>query len=271
MMRIVFIGDVVGQAGREALFKYLTPIRQTLKPDVVIVNGENAAHGVGITPKICDEFFAAGVDVITLGNHAYKKREILPYLDEIHRVVRPANYPQGSPGVGMYEHTLKDGRTIAVINMLGRVFLEQLDDPFALIDKILTEIKSKVVFIDFHAEATSEKQAFAYWVDGRASAVVGTHTHVPTADTRILAKGTAYMSDAGMTGDYNSIIGSKHEAPIQGFTQGERTLRMEPAEGQATLAGVAIDVDDKTGRAVAIEPIRLGPILKETPLDTLFA
>jgi len=266
MMRVVFIGDVVGSSGRDALTRHITPVFQTLKPDVVIVNGENAAHGIGILPRICNDMFALGVDVITLGNHAFDKKEIIPYLADAPRVIRPANYPAGTAGQGHCVYTLKDGRKIAVINILGRLFMDALDDPFATLDTILDGLDTKCVFIDAHAEATSEKQCMAAWVDGRASAVIGTHTHVPSGDARILVGGTAFQSDAGMTGDYDSIIGMKRAAPLEGFTKKVRTLKMEPAEGPGTMCGAVIDIDDTTGRALAIEPIRLGPHLKETDL-----
>ncbi|NBX67295.1 MAG: TIGR00282 family metallophosphoesterase [Proteobacteria bacterium] len=268
-MRVVFIGDIMGSAGRDALQTHITPVFQTLKPDVLIVNGENAAHGIGITPRIAEDIFKLGADVITLGNHAFDKRDIIPYMGDEPRIVRPANYPAGTAGHGLYVHTLKDGRKIAVINIMGRLFMDALDDPFATMDALLQNLPTKCVFVDVHAEATSEKQCMAAYVDGRVSAVVGTHTHVPTSDARILAGGTAYMTDAGMTGDYDSIIGMKRDAPLENFTKKVRTLKMEPAEGPGTLSGVVIDIDDATGKATAIEPLRLGPHLKETVLSDI--
>ncbi|MBU6235463.1 MAG: TIGR00282 family metallophosphoesterase [Alphaproteobacteria bacterium] len=265
-MRIIFIGDVVGSAGRDALQAHITPVFQKLKPDVLVVNGENAAHGIGITPRIADEIFALGADVITLGNHAFDKKDIMPYLAENPRIIRPANYPNGTVGQGLYVHTLKDGRKLAVINIMGRLFMDAIDDPFAKMDELLANLPTKCVFVDVHAEATSEKQCIAAYCDGRVSAVVGTHTHVPSADARILAGGTAFQSDAGMTGDYDSIIGMKRDAPLENFTKKVRTLKMEPAEGAGTLCGVVVDIDDVSGKALAIEPLRRGPHLKETPL-----
>lgn len=261
-MRLIFIGDIMGSAGREALKTHITPVFQELKPDVLVVNGENAAHGIGITPRTAEEIFACGADVITLGNHAFDKREIIPYLPDEPRIVRPANYPAGTPGHGLYIHTLKDGRKLAVINIMGRLFMDSIDDPFKKMDELLKDLPTKCVFVDMHAEATSEKQCMGAYLDGRVSAVVGTHTHVPTADTRILAGGTAYMTDAGMTGDYDSIIGMQRDAPLESFTKKVRTMKMQPAEGAGTLCGVVIDIDDETGKATAIEPLRRGPILK---------
>lgn len=265
-MRIVFIGDVFGSSGRAAVQKYLTPIFQTLKPDVVIANGENAAHGIGITPGMCEDLYKSGVDVITLGNHAFDKHEIVKTLNEDTRICRPANYPAGTPGRGHVIHTLDDGRKLAVINIMGNLFMGSgLDDPFAVMDTLVKTLDTPFVFVDMHAEATSEKQALAYFLDGRVSAVIGTHTHAPTCDTRILPSGTAYQSDAGMTGDYESVIGMDKAAPLERFVTKIRTLKNQPSEGPATLCGVVIDLDDK-GRATAIEQIRLGGALKETPL-----
>ncbi len=270
-MRLVFVGDVVGQAGREALKTYLPDITDTLRPDVIIVNGENAAHGIGITPKICEEMFDLGVHIITLGNHSWDKKEILPYIKTEPRLVRPANYPEGTPGAGAYTYTLPDGRSLTVINIMGRVFMEALDNPFTVIDTMLETIASHAIFIDFHAEATSEKQAFAHYVDGRVAAVVGTHTHVPTADDRILPGGTATLTDAGMTGCYEGVIGVKTDCPIERFTTQLHLYRMEPSDGEGTLAGCVVDTDDRTGLAVAIETIRLGPNLKNTSLGQVAA
>jgi len=269
-MRLLFIGDIFGSAGREAVARHLTPVFQALKPDVVIANGENAAHGIGITPKMCAEFYEDGVDVITLGNHAFDKREIFDTLDTDPRICRPANYPAGTPGKGHVIHTLKDGRRVAVINIMGSLFMaEGLDDAFSTMDNLVKTLDTPFIFVDMHAEATSEKQAMAYYMDGRVSAVVGTHTHGPTSDARILPQGTAFQSDAGMTGDYESVIGMHHAAPVERFVTKIRTLRNEPTEGPATMCGVVIDLDDKTGKAVAIEPLRIGGILKQTPLDQL--
>lgn len=264
-MRVLFLGDIVGSSGRDAVKRYLTPFFQALKPDAVIVNAENAAHGVGLTPRICEDLFAWGVDVITTGNHVYDKREIIPFLAEEPRVLRPANYPAGSPGHGLYVHQLADGRRLGVINLMGRLFMDALDCPFVMADQLLDGLEADCVFMDFHAEATSEKAAMAYYVDGRVNAVVGTHTHVPTGDARILPNGTGFQADAGMCGDYNSVIGMRTEAPLEHFAKKMRTLRLEPAEGEGTVSGIVMDFIGRRTRA--LHPIRLGPHLLQTKLD----
>lgn len=263
-MRILFLGDVVGRSGREAVVKHLPVLKETLKPDVVIVNGENAAHGVGITKDICAELYAAGADVITTGNHVWDQREIIPYFDRDPKLLRPINFPKGTIGNGIYVHQTDDGQKIAVINAMGRVFMEPLDNPFHAVDKAIENLRLgsnvNAIFVDLHAEATSEKLAFAHYFDGRISAIVGTHTHMPTADCQILNGGTAVQSDAGMTGDYNSIIGVKKEVPIHRFTKQTPTERMSPADGEATVCGTWIETNAK-GHAVRIEPVRVGPRL----------
>jgi len=270
-MRLVFIGDVFGSSGRAAVQKHLTSVFQVLKPDVVICNGENAAHGTGITPSMCDDLFKAGVDVITLGNHAFDKHEIIPRLNDDPRICRPLNYPTGTPGRGHVIHELKDGRKLAVINVMGNLFMANaLSDPFAMMDQLVPTLGTPFVFVDMHAEATSEKQSLAFFLDGRVSALIGTHTHAPTSDCRILPNGTAFQSDAGMTGDYNSVIGMQKEAPLERFITKIRTMKNQPAEGLGTLCGNVIDLDDK-GRAKVIIPLRLGGILQETPLDQIAA
>lgn len=270
-MRIFFIGDIFGSHGRAAVVKYLTPIHQALKPDVVIANGENAAHGIGITPKMCQELYDAGVHLITLGNHAFSKKDILESIEDDQRICRPANFPAGTAGRGYAIHTLKDGRKLAAVNMLGNLFMDAaMDDPFAKIDTMLPKLGTPFVFIDFHAEATSEKQVFAHYVAGRASAVIGTHTHVPTSDHRIIPGGTAYMSDVGMTGVYgNSIIGMGIESCMERFVKKTRFIKNEPASGEATLCGVIIDLHPQTGRASGIYPVRYGGALSQTPLDSI--
>lgn len=261
-MKILFIGDVFGKSGRDAVLTHLPQLRHRLNPDVVICNGENAAHGSGITEKMCKEFYGAGVDVITTGNHAFGQREILLSIDRDPKLLRPMNYPKGTPGKGQYLHHLRDGRTILVANIMGRVFMDALDDPFACVNDFLNAQRLgrgiNAIFIDFHAEATSEKMAFAHYCDGRASAVVGTHTHIPTADCQILPGGTAFQSDAGMTGDYDSVIGSNKDTPIRRFVNKLPTDRITPAEGEATLCGTWIETDDKTGLATRIEGLRVG-------------
>lgn len=270
-MRILFIGDIMGRAGRDALLKYLPELKARLKPDVVIVNGENAAHGVGIIDKMCQEFYAAGTDVITTGNHIWDQREIILTIDKDPQLLRPINYPKNTPGRGFVIHGLADGRKILVINAMGRVFMDALDDPFAAVNALVEQYvlgrQVQAIFLDFHGEATSEKMAMAHYLDGRVSAVVGTHTHIPTADCQIFSGGTAYQSDAGMTGDYDSVIGVKKEVPIQRFVRKMPTDRMSPAEGEGTLCGNFIVTDDTTGKAQKIAPVCIGPRLIQTMPD----
>lgn len=267
-MKILFIGDVMGRSGRDALAKYLPDVKARVKPDVVIVNGENAAHGAGIVDKMCQEFYAAGADIITTGNHVWDQREIIFTIEKDPKLLRPINYPKGTPGRGFIVYQLLDGRKILVANAMGRVFMDAMDDPFAalneLVDRHVLGRQVQAAFIDFHAEATSEKMAAAHYLDGRISALVGTHTHMPTADCQILPGGTAYQSDAGMTGDYDSVIGMRKDVPIQRFTRKMPTERMQPADGESTMCGTIIETDDKTGLASSISPLRIGPRLANT-------
>lgn len=267
-MRILFIGDIMGRAGREALEAFLPALKRDLKPDAVIVNGENAAHGKGITEKICQQLYGLGVDVITSGNHIWDQREIIPYIARDPKLLRPANFPEGTPGSGVYVHTLQDGRKIAVANLMARLFMDPLDDPFALMEKILRENvlgkSCQALFVDFHGEATSEKYSFAHHFDGRVSAVIGTHTHAPTADTHVLSGGTAYQSDAGMTGDYDSVIGVRKDIAIHRFLKKMPGEPLIPASENKTLCGVFIITDDRTGKAVSIDPVRVGDTLANT-------
>jgi metallophosphoesterase (TIGR00282 family) len=262
-MRLVFIGDVVGRTGREAVQRHLPQLRARHAPDLIVLNGENAAHGFGITEDIFNGFIEAGADIVTLGNHSFDQREALIFIERAPNLLRPLNYPQGVPGRGTALHVTPKGQRVLVMNIMGRVMIEpQLDDPFAAVDRALAQCRlgqdCDAVLIDFHAEATSEKMAFAHYVDGRASLVVGTHTHVPTADQQILAGGTAYLSDAGMTGDYDSVIGMAKEEPITRFLRKLPVERLRPAEGEATLCGVAVETDDASGRAVKVAPFRIG-------------
>lgn len=263
-MRILFVGDVVGRSGREAVTKHLPGLKKDLKIDVTIVNGENSAHGVGITEPICKELYANGADVITTGNHVWDQREIIPYFDRDPKLLRPINFPKGTIGNGLYVHQTQDGQKIAVINAMGRVFMDTLDNPFTVMEAALENLKLgknvDAIFVDLHAEATSEKMAFAHHFDGRITAVVGTHTHLPTADCQIFDGGTAFQGDAGMTGDYNSVIGVKKEVPIHRFVRQTPTERMSPADGEATLCGTFIETNGR-GLAVRIEPVRIGPRL----------
>ena len=267
-MRLLFLGDMVGKVGREAVYDKLPGLIESQKTDFVIVNGENAANGFGITEKIYNETLDAGADVMTTGNHVFDQKEAIGLADREDRFLRPANYPAGTAGRGAFVYEAKNGARIMVMNIMGRVFMHpDLDCPFTSVEKHLegAEMGRAVdaIFIDFHAEATSEKQCFAHFVDGKVSAVVGTHTHVPTADHQILNGGTAYMSDAGMCGDYDSSLGMEKEEPINRFTTKVNKNCFEPATGEATLAGVGIEIDDKTGLAVSIKPLRLGPRLDE--------
>lgn len=267
-MRIIFIGDVVGRSGREALEKHLPVLREKLKPDVVIVNGENSANGAGITEKICKEFYELGVDCITSGNHIWDQREIIAYIARDEKLLRPVNAPEGTPGSGVYKHRLDDGRTILIVNAQGRLFLDPMDDPFKAMRDILVQEKlgqsADAIFVDFHAETTSEKMSFAHHIDGLVSGIVGTHTHVPTADAHIMARGTAYMTDAGMTGDYDSVIGVEKELAMYRFVKKMPGERKRPASGIGTLCGAYIETDDKTGLAKNIQPLRVGGLLSES-------
>lgn len=257
-MRILMVGDVVGKPGRTVALDWLPRLRTRHKADFVIVNGENAAAGIGITADIATELLRRGsTDVITLGNHAWGKREIYPYLDAEPRILRPANYPPGAPGRGHAIYSSPAGE-IGVVSLQGRTFMEPVDDPFRMIDAIISELsaRTKTIFVDFHAEATSEKQGMGWYVDGRVSAVVGTHTHVQTADERILPHGTAYLTDVGMTGPINSIIGMDKEIILSRFTS-LLPARFEVAEGVAQLSAVMIDVDPATGKATAISRLQV--------------
>lgn len=266
-MRLLFLGDMVGKSGRTAVFNQLPGLIDKLKTDFVIVNGENSAAGFGITEDIYNATLEAGADVVTTGNHAFDQREALGFAPRSERFLRPANFPKGTPGKGADLFEAKNGARILVMNIMGRVFMHpDLDDPFACVEQQLEgwELGKTIdaIFIDFHAEATSEKQCFGHFVDGRVSCVVGTHTHIPTSDYQILNGGTAYMSDAGMCGDYDSSLGMDKEEPINRFTTKIPKGRFEPALGEATLCGVGIEIDDGSGLATAIKPLRLGPRLE---------
>ena len=268
-MKLLFLGDVVGRSGRDAVINAIPGIRERLSLDFVVVNGENAAHGFGINPKICAEFYAAGVDVVTLGNHAWDQREIIGHIDSEPRLLRPLNYPPGTPGRGIGVYPLPRGRKVAVIQVMGRLFMDPLDDPFFGLERELDKIRLgaggvDAILVDVHGEATSEKMALAHTLDGRVSAVVGSHTHCPTADAQILAKGTAYQSDAGMCGDYDSVIGMTKEGASARFIRKMPGDRLTPADGPATLCGIFIETDDATGLARRIAPLRVGPRLIET-------
>ncbi|AZO81074.1 MULTISPECIES: TIGR00282 family metallophosphoesterase [unclassified Bosea (in: a-proteobacteria)] len=267
-MRLLFLGDIVGRAGRLAVQDRLPGLRERWKLDCVVINGENSAGGFGITEAICDETLAAGADVITLGNHSWDQREAMVFIERQPRLIRPANYPPGTPGRGATVIEARNGARVLVVNVMGRLFMDALDDPFAALERELAACPLReaadAVIVDVHAEATSEKLAMAYYLDGRASLVVGTHTHVPTSDTRVLPAGTAYQTDAGMCGDYESILGMQKEEAIRRFLQKTPGSRLEPALGEGTLSGIAVETDDRTGLAKAAWPVRLGSTLAET-------
>ncbi|MEM8877818.1 MAG: TIGR00282 family metallophosphoesterase [Pseudomonadota bacterium] len=263
-MKLLFLGDVVGRSGRNVVQAELPGLIERCGYDFVVANGENAAGGFGITEAILHDLMDCGVDAVTLGNHAWDQREALVFIERAPNLIRPINFPAGTPGSGASILSAKSGARVMVINALGRIFMQALDDPFAAVEAALEGHtlgdSIDAVLIDFHAEATSEKLAFGYQFDGQATLVVGTHTHVPTADARILPGGTAYLSDAGMCGDYDSIIGMKKHEPMNRFRTGISSGRFEAADGPATLCGVGVETDG-SGRAVNIETIRIGGVL----------
>ena len=266
-MRILFIGDVVGRSGRTVVLERLPGLIKKWKLDLVVVNGENAAGGFGITENIYRELVDAGADAVTLGNHAWDQKEALVFIERAPKLIRPINYPAGTPGRGAAVIEAKSGARVLVINAMGRIYMDPLDDPFAAVDRELMACplgkSADAIIIDIHGEATSEKQAMGYFCDGRTSLVVGTHTHTPTADLRILAGGTAYMSDAGMTGDFDSVIGMAKDEPLQRFIRRVSSARFEPASGPATLCGVAVETDSATGLASRVGAVRLGGSLEQ--------
>jgi len=266
-MRLLFCGDIVGRSGRDAVVERLPDLRRTLALDFVIVNAENAAGGFGVTQKICTDLYAAGVDCITTGNHVWDQKETAGFIDGDPRLLRPANFPQGTPGRGHALYQTGKGQKVVVANLMGRLFMDPLDDPFACADQLLAAYRlggnAAAIVLDMHAETTSEKMAMGHFADGRASLVIGTHTHVPTADYQILAKGTAYQSDAGMCGDYDSVIGMEKTLPIQRFVRKMPTERLSAAQGPGTLCGLFVETDDRTGLALRIAPLRLGGRLSQ--------
>jgi hypothetical protein len=266
-MRLLFLGDVVGRSGRAALLETLPKLRERYAADFVVVNGENSAGGFGISEAILTELLDAGADVVTTGNHIWDQREALVFIERYDRLLRPVNFPAGTPGKGAGLFKAANGADVLVVNALGRVFMSDLDDPFRAVENELAacglKLGADAILIDFHAEATSEKQAMAHFVDGRATAVIGTHTHVPTADEQVLNGGTAYISDAGMCGDFDSVLGMDKEEPISRFLTKIASRRFAPSKGAATVCGVGIEVDDATGLARAIAPVRLGGRLSQ--------
>ncbi len=261
-MRILFLGDVVGRTGRDAVTAALPRWRADLRAELVVVNAENASHGFGLAPEMARAIFEAGADAITLGNHAWDRKELIPYIAQTPRLLRPLNFPPGTPGAGSVVVDLADGRRALVLNAMGRLYMEALDCPFrgTAVELARHRLGGTVaaIVIDFHAEATSEKMAFGHSFDGQASLIVGTHTHCPTADAQVLPGGTAYISDAGMCGDYDSVIGMQKEAAATRFWRRMPGERLQPADGEATLCGVFVETDDATGLARRIEPLRRG-------------
>jgi len=270
-MRALFVGDVVGRSGRAVVTERLPGLISDWKLDLVVVNGENAAGGFGITESIYRELTDAGADAITLGNHAWDQREALVFIERAPTLVRPLNFPVGTPGRGATVVEAKNGARVLVLNALGRIFMQPMDCPFTGVDRELAACPlgevADIVILDMHAEATSEKQAMGHHVDGRVTLMVGTHTHVPTADHRVLPRGTAFMSDVGMTGDYDSVIGMAKDEPLSRFIRQIPSGRFEPANGSATLCGLAVETDDATGLARAVAPVRVGGRLSQAAPD----
>jgi metallophosphoesterase (TIGR00282 family) len=264
-LKILMIGDIVGESGREALTATLPTLITLHSPDLIVVNGENATAGRGLTPHHAHQLFLAGADVITLGNHAWDQKDLAAYLQNEPRILRPANYPEGSPGRGCGVFIADNGVRVGVANIAGRVNMEPLENPFGHAEQILSFFQTegvRVTIFDFHAEATSEKQAFGYYLDGRASAVLGTHTHVQTADEHILPGGTAYITDVGMTGPQHSVIGMTVEQVLKKFLT-QRPVRFDVATGLAILNGVLLDVDSQTGKAEHISRIAIRDIIEK--------
>lgn len=266
-MRALFLGDLVGRSGREAVYARLPGMIEEWRLDFVVVNGENAAGGFGITEAILLDTLAAGADVVTTGNHVWDQREALVFADRYDRFLRPANFPAGAPGRGANLFEARNGARVLVANIMGTVFMHpELDDPFRSGERLLENIElgrdADVIMIDFHAEATSEKICFAMFMDGRVSAVIGTHTHTPTADHQILPGGTGYLSDAGMCGSFDSSLGMDKEEPLNRFLTKIPRTRFEAASGEATLCGVGLEIDDRTGLTTRIAPLRIGPRLE---------
>ncbi len=264
-MKILFVGDVFGSAGRRIVTEHLPHMLETHGVDLLVINGENAAGGFGLTPAIANDLFDLGAHVITTGNHVWDKREIIEWMQSVpedsderpRRIVRPANYVAGTPGYGWYEGTLPNGQAYAVVNLQGRVFMGSSDDPFRTADAILAQLKTKVVLVDFHAEATSEKVAMGWYLDGRVTAVLGTHTHVPTADARVLPGGTAFQTDVGMSGPYDSVIGVEKDLVLHRFLTG-MPAKFEAAKGDPRMAATLITCDGARGRATAVQTFLMG-------------
>jgi metallophosphoesterase (TIGR00282 family) len=264
-LRILFVGDVFGSAGRRIVREHLPHVMAERRIDLLVVNAENSAGGFGVTPAIAEDLFDLGAHVLTTGNHVWDKREIIEYMQSVpadsherpRRLLRPANYVAGTPGYGVYEGALPNGQTYAIVNLQGRVFMGSSDDPFRTMDALLEKIRAKVILVDFHAEATSEKMALGWYLDGRVTALLGTHTHVPTADDRVLTGGTAYQTDVGMSGPYDSVIGVEKDMVLQRFLTG-MPGKFEAAKGDPRMAATMIECDGKTGRAISTHRLLLG-------------
>ena len=267
-MRCLFLGDVMGRAGRAAVSEHLPRIRDEWRLDFVVVNGENASNGMGLSADHARVLLAAGADCITLGDHAFDQKDMLQFIETEPRILRPLNFAKSAPGKGFRLFTARGGRKVLVLQVLGQVFMKRpFDDPFSAVEPVLKSHPlggmASAVIVDMHCEATSEKMAMGHYCDGRASLVVGTHTHVPTADAQILNGGTAYLTDAGMCGDYNSVIGMDKGEPMRRFITGMPKARFTPAAGEATLSGVFVDSDDKTGLAREVQMVRIGGRLQQ--------
>lgn len=267
-MRILFLGDVMGRSGRTAVIERLPKLRADWGLDFVVVNGENASQGAGLTGEHAKALLAAGADCVTLGDHAFDQKDMIQFIEQEPRILRPLNFSKVAPGRGFRIFEAGQGRKVLVTQVLGQVFMKRpFDDPFSAVEAVLKThrigVAVQAAIVDVHAEATSEKMALGHWCDGQASLVVGTHTHVPTADHQILNGGTAYLSDAGMSGDYNSVIGMEKLEPMKRFITGMISSRFEPAGGPATLSGVFVETDDKTGRALRVVPVRQGGLLEQ--------
>lgn len=266
-MRILFIGDIVGKSGRDVVMRYVPLLRKKYDLDVVIANAENAAHGFGLTPKLLAQLKQAGIDIFTMGNHTFDKKDILEVIDTDETIVRPSNYPDHTPGHSLVIYTTKDSKKIAVIQFIGTIFMRNTLSPFdALKTFFATHTLGKdyhALVVDIHAEATSEKNGIAYCCDGKASLVAGTHTHIPTADARILPNGVGFITDVGMCGDYDSIIGMTTATAMPRFTE-QAYQQLKPAEGEGTLCAVYVETDDSTGHCTLIRPVRLGAHLQNT-------
>ncbi|HEX9461492.1 MAG TPA: TIGR00282 family metallophosphoesterase [Alphaproteobacteria bacterium] len=265
-MKVLFCGDIVGRSGREVVLARVPELRRRLDLDFVFANGENAAGGFGITAAIAREFYDVGVDCITTGNHVWDQREIISHIGGDPKLLRPMNFPKATPGRGVGTYTIRGNRQVVVVNVMTRLFMDPLDDPFAALEAALAQHRlgaggAAAILIDVHGEATSEKQALGHLVDGRASLVVGSHSHVPTADSRVMPGGTGYQTDAGMCGDYDSIIGMKKAVATQRFVRKMPGERLSPAEGPGTLCAVYAELDDATGLARKVAPVRIGGAL----------